>query len=175
MNFLELSKSRYSLRKYSDRPVEEAKIQAVLEAASLAPTGCNNQPQRILVADAPKTLEAIRRCTNYQFGAPVTFVVCYDVNRCWINPEGEPIGAVDAAIVTSHMQLEAVEQGLGTCWVACFDRAKLIKELNIPSNLMPVALLPMGYAADDAKPSPLHSSHRSASTFSWRNAFPENC
>jgi len=171
MDFLKLAKKRYSVRKYSTRPVEQEKIDAVLEAASLAPTGCNNQPQRIMLADDSAVLDKIRKCTAYQFGAPLTFVICYDKNACWINPEGEPIGETDAAIVTTHMQLEAAEQGLGTCWVACFDRPKLCKELSIPANLVPVALLPMGYPADDAKPAHLHDKHRPASAFVTKNKF----
>ncbi|MBR4369958.1 MAG: nitroreductase family protein, partial [Victivallales bacterium] len=83
MNFLQLAKARYSLRKYSDKPVEPEKIDAIMAAASLAPTGCNNQPQRILIVDDPAILDKIRRCTAYQFGAPVTLLVCYDKKACW--------------------------------------------------------------------------------------------
>lgn len=171
MDFLELAEKRYSVRKYSAKPVEQAKVDAVLKAASLAPTGCNFQPQRIMLADDQAVLDKIRKCTSFQFGAPITLVICYDKTKCWINPEGEPIGAIDAAIVTAHMQLEAANLGLGTCWVACFDRAKLCKELNIPQNLVPVALLPLGYPADDAKPAHLHSEHRPASAFVSKNHF----
>ena len=69
MDFLKLAEERYSVRKYSARPVEKEKIEAILKAASLAPTGCNNQPQRILVVDDPAVLERIRKCTTCQFGA----------------------------------------------------------------------------------------------------------
>ena len=61
MNFLQLAKARYSLRKYSDKPVEPEKIDAIMAAASLAPTGCNNQPQRILIVDDPAILDKIRK------------------------------------------------------------------------------------------------------------------
>jgi len=171
MSFLELSEKRFSVRQYSDRPIEREKLDAVLKAASLAPTGCNNQPQRIMVADAPAVLEKLRHCTPCQFNAPVTLVICYDKNVCWYNIEGEPIGAVDASIVTAHMQLEAVEQGLGTCWVACFNREKLQQELDIPENYVPVALLPLGYPAPGASPAPQHSRHRPASDFTTWNKF----
>ncbi len=171
MDFLELAQKRYSVRKYSARPVEQEKIDAVLKAAALAPTGCNNQPQRIMLADNPAVLEKIRGCTAYQFGAPLTFVICYDKNACWINHDGEPIGETDAAIVTTHMQLEAAEIGLGTCWVASFNKAKLRRELSIPDNLIPVALLPIGYPADDARPAHLHDKHRPAAAFVTKNHF----
>ena len=171
MSFTKIAEARYSVRKFASRKVEAEKIEAVLRAASLAPTGCNNQPQRILVAEEPSVLEKIRRCTRYQFGAPVTFVVCYDTESCWINPEGEPIGQVDASIVTSYMQLAAVEEGLGTCWVACFDRESLRRELAMPARFMPVALLPMGYPAEDAEPAPRHFEHRPSRDFTFWNRF----
>jgi len=171
MTFLELARARYSVRKYSSRPIEAEKLDAVLEAAALAPTGCNRQPQRILVVDDPAVLAKIRTCTSYQFGAPVTLVVCYDKTGCWVNPQGEPIGETDASIVTTHMQLAAVEQGLGTCWVACFDRPKLQAALNIPANYVPLALLPIGYPAEDARPSSSHDNHGSPDTFTWKNHF----
>jgi len=171
MSFLDLAKERYSVRKYSSKPVEQEKINAILEAATLAPTGCNKQPQRILLVDDPEKLAKIRLCTPCQFGAPLTFILCYEKGECWINPENEPIGDVDVSIVTAYMQLEAVEQGLGTCWVACFDRAKLQQELNIPANLHPVAVLPMGYPADDAAPSDRHFSRKPPEQFTWKNEY----
>ena len=171
MDFLKLAEERYSVRKYSSRPVEKEKIEAILKAATLAPTGCNNQPQRILVVDDPSVLEKIRKCTTCQFGAPVTFVICYDKDACWVNPEGNGIGVTDASIVTAYMQLAAADQGLGTCWVAYFDAAKLVEELKIPSNFKPVAVLPLGYAADDAKPAHLHFERRQSKEFTWENHF----
>ncbi len=171
MDFLSLAAQRFSVRKFQDRPVEPEKVDALLKAASLAPTGCNKQPQRILVVDDPAVLAKIRKATTCQFGAPLTFVVCYDKKACWINPEGKPIGDVDAAIVTTHIMLEAAEQGLGSCWVAFFQRDALIKELDIPQDYIPVALLPVGYPAPDASPAPQHASHKSSSAFTWKNHF----
>ena len=171
MDFLALARERFSVRNYAPTPVEEEKVKAILEAASLAPTGCNRQPQRLLVVDDPQVLEAIRRCTPCQFHAPLTIVVCYDRHGCWVNPEGEPIGETDAAIVTTHMMLEAASLGLGCCWVAFFDRPKLQQELRIPKELVPVALLPLGYPAPQAKPGEGHFQHRPATDFTWWNHF----
>ena len=172
MSFLEPAARRYSVRKYSDRPVESAKLDSILHAASLAPTGCNFQPQRILLVDDPSLLSRLRKCKACQFGAPATFVVCYDSTRCWRNPAtGEGIGVIDATIVADHMQLEAVEQGLGCCWVASFDRDLLKKELGIPEAYVPVVLIPVGYPAEDSHPSRMHSEHKSAEAFASRNHF----
>ncbi len=171
MDFLSLAAQRFSVRKFLDCPVEPGKVDALLKAASLAPTGCNKQPQRILVVDDPAVLAKIRKATPCQFGAPLTFVVCYDRKNCWINPEGEPIGAVDAAIVATHIMLEAAEQGLGSCWVAFFQRDALVRELSIPQDTIPVALLPVGYPAADALPAPPHANHKPAAAFTWKNHF----
>lgn len=78
---------------------------------------------------------------------------------------------IDATIVADHMQLEAVEQGLGCCWVASFDRDLLKKELGIPEAYVPVVLIPVGYPAEDSHPSRMHSEHKSAEAFASRNHF----
>jgi len=171
MSFLELAKARYSCRKYSAKAVEPEKIETVLAAAAAAPTGCNNQPQRILLVDDPQVLAKIRECTPFQFGAPVTFVLCYDKNACWCNDKGEGIGPIDTTIVMTHIILQAAELGLGTCIVGYYDKDALIKALNIPSNLDPVLLLPMGYPADGTRPSQMHDKRVPASGFVFRNHF----
>ena len=65
MDFMELIKKRYSVRKFQDRIVENEKIQMILEAGRLAPTACNNQPQRILILNSKEALGKIKLCTPY--------------------------------------------------------------------------------------------------------------
>lgn len=65
-------------------------------------------------------------------------------------------GPVDVAIVATHMMLEACEQGLGSCWIGCFDPAKTSSEFNLPENLLPVMMLTVGYAAEGVEPAPKH-------------------
>ena len=161
MDFLTLAKERFSLRKYSSRPVEKAKIDAVLAAAALAPTGCNNQPQRILLVDDTAVLEKIRRCTSYQFGAPITFVVCYDSSFSWHRSfDGQDYGPVDAAIVLTQMMLKIHELGLGSCFVGWFDPAALRRELELPEDVIPVGILPCGFPAADSRPIAMHASRK---------------
>jgi len=156
-SFLELAAARYSLRKYDSRAVEADVLTQVLEAGRLAPTACNNQPQRVMVLTEAAQFEKIDACTRGRFGAPVVLMVCYDKDLCWKRSfDGASSGEIDAAIVTTHMMMAAQDLGLGTCWVMYFDAAKAAELFDLPANLMPAALLPVGYAATDAAPAAGH-------------------
>lgn len=158
---MELFARRYSVRSFAQRPVAQEDVEAILRAGHLAPTGCNNQPQRILVMRSAQAMEKLRRCTRCHFGAPMAMLVCYDECECWRRPyDGRLSGEVDAAIVTTHMMLEACARGVGTTWVMHFNPQKMRQEFNIPSGIDPVALLVMGYPAPDAQPYPGHSQFR---------------
>ncbi len=172
MNFIDLSKKRYSVRKFTDKPVEEELLNKVLEAGRLSPTAVNRQPQRIVVLNEKESLTKIKKCTKYHFDAPVVMIVCYDSDESWKNPfSGTDGGVLDATIVITHMMLEAAESGLGTTFVGYFDPKILIEEFDIPKNLVPVALLPLGYPADDAEPSPSHGSRKEISETVRFNSF----
>ncbi|MDR0914186.1 MAG: nitroreductase family protein [Oscillospiraceae bacterium] len=157
-NFLNLAKSRYSVRKFADKAIPQEVMAQVLEAARIAPTGANAQPQRIKVATSAEDLTKIDACTPCRFGAPAVLLVCYDKTVCWRRKfDGKSCGVSDACIVTTHLMLQAQDLGLGTCWVMHFDPAKATELFNLPENIVPVAMLPIGYIAEDAEPSPMHS------------------
>ena len=78
MNFLELAKERDSCRRFSTKEVEKEKIEKILEAAKLAPTAKNIQPQRILVLTQKEQLEKLKCCTPYGWNAPVIMIIFYD-------------------------------------------------------------------------------------------------
>ena len=162
MTFQELAHARYSVRSFQDRPIAEEHLNLILEAGRVAPTACNFQPQKIYVAksaEAREKLASVCRCT---FGAPVILVVCYDRERDWKNKlmPGYESGETDAAIVCTHMMLQAFELGIGSCWVGYFNPKTVAETLGLPENVTVSALLPMGYPAEDAKPLPLHSQFR---------------
>ena len=162
MTFLELAKKRCSVRAFQDAPIEKEKLDLILEAGRVAPTACNNQPQKIYAAASPEAREklaAVCRCT---FGAPVILVVCYDRSRDWKNPllPGYESGETDAAIVCTHMMLQAAELGIGSCWVGFFNPNEVAQALGLPENVTVSALLPMGYAAENAQPAPMHTQYR---------------
>ena len=172
MNFLELAKERYSVRKFDGRKVEADKVKSILEAGRLAPTAVNYQPQRILVLDDEERLAKLKDCTPYHFHAPLALIVCYDTTTSWKRPyDGKDMGEVDAAIVTTHMMLQIAELGLGTTWVGHFDPVALRSAYAIPEELIPVAILPTGHPAPGAQPSPMHGERLEETETVFYNAF----
>jgi len=156
-DFLTLAKERYSVRKFADQPVTQEDINRILHAGQLAPTGCNNQPQHVFVIQSEEAIAKMRKCTKCHFDAPLGMLVCYDMNQSWKRRyDGADSGWVDASIVTTHMMLEAHAIGVGSCWVMYFDPDALKAEFELPDHLVPVALLVMGYPAEDAQVNPLH-------------------
>ncbi len=158
MDFQQLAKARYSVRKFKPDPVEPEKLAAVLEAGRNAPTAHNNQPQRILVARSPEAVAKVEACHSFHWGAPLTLIVAVDPASAWVRPhDGKNYGEVDTSIAITQMMLQAADLGLGTTFIGMFDPEKLMaafpEEL---AGLVPVGLLPLGYPADGARPSPHH-------------------
>jgi len=162
MDFEQLALARYSLRKFSDQPVEEEKLRLILRAAQAAPTAHNMQPQHILVVKSAGAKERLHRCTPFNFGAPLILVVAYDAQRAWKRTEydNKNHGEIDAAITAAHMMLQAADLGLGTTYVGVFNPEALLTEFPELKGLTPVALLPLGYPAEGAHPSRLHGDRR---------------
>lgn len=160
-DFLALASERYSVRSYTDEPVREEDLHRILQAGFLAPTACNLQPQRVFVLQSKDALEKLRRCTRCHFHCHTALLVCQDRTACWVRKyDGKPSGDIDDAIVTTHMMLEAASLGVGCCWVMHFNPAAVREEFALPDNLEPVAILTMGYPAEDAAPYPGHSAFR---------------
>ena len=162
MTFQELAKNRYSVRSFRETPIEKEHMDLILEAGRVAPTACNFQPQKIYVArsdEAREKLASVCRCT---FGAPVILVVGYDRTRDWKNKLMPDLtsGETDAAIVCTHMMLQAADLGIGSCWVGYFNPEQVAEVLGLPENITVTALLPIGYPAENAAPLPLHSQYR---------------
>lgn len=162
MNFEELIKARYSCRKFKDTPIEKEKIDKILEAALVAPTACNLQPQKILVLTDKEKIKALNeeKCTRYTFDAPLIFVMCADKSKAWTRKYDNLSSAeTDCSIVMTHMMLKATELGLGTTWVMALNPDIARKVLNIPDNLEILSFMPTGYPADDAEVNPLHTKY----------------
>ena len=161
MEFMELAKARFSVRRFSDREVPQEIIEKILTAGHIAPTGCNNQPQRIYVIKSKEGLAKLRECTRCHFDAPLVFAVCFDKRECWTRPyDGKLSGDIDASIVTTHMMLEAAALGIGSCWVMHYRPEALKEMLGLSDEIESTALLVMGYPADDAAPAPGHTELR---------------
>lgn len=172
MNFNDLATRRYSVRKFSAQEVEKEKLEYVLRAGQLAPTAVNFQPQRILVITDRQARAQLRECTSYHFNAPVSFLVCSKTDEAWVRPyDKKNSGEIDCSIVATHMMLAAADIGLGTTWVMYFDPVRVREAFAIPASLEPVALLVMGYPAEDAVPSPKHLQRHSLEETVFYNTF----
>lgn len=147
--FIDLVKKRYSVRNYLDIPVEEEKLNYVLECGRLAPSAANLQPWRVMVvrdADMKQRLAATYNRQWFQ-QAPVVLVICCDHRQSWKRADGKDHADIDAAIIIDHMTLAAAEQGLGTCWICNFDALACRNILELPDYMEPIAYLPVGYPA----------------------------
>lgn len=161
MNFEELSCQRYSLRKFSTKPIEQEKLDMILEAGRKAPTAHNFQPQRFFVLRTPEALEKIDKCTSCHFAPPAVIVVAYDKNEAWNREtDGKNHGEIDAALAVSQIMLQAADLGLGTTYVGMFEPEKILENFPQMEGLTPVALIPIGYPAEGAHPSRLHNDRK---------------
>ena len=153
MNFLKLARKRCSVRQYSDRSVEPEKMDYVLEAARLAPSAVNKQPWRILLIESEEKRQQLQSCYDREWfkQAPLYLIVCGNHEESWKRAEdGKDHVDVDVAILTEHLCLAAAEQGLGTCWVCNFNVARCKQLFDLPDDLEPIVLLPLGYPADES-------------------------
>ena len=165
--FLQLAKERFSVRYYAKTPVEQEKIDAILEAARIAPTAKNLQPFHIYVLKSTEAITKINKLSRCAYEAPVVFIVCYDKSKAWISPfdASDNSGVMDTSIVGTHMMLEATEQGLGSCWVKFFDPKEVAAAFDIPENLTPSFLLDVGYPLKGAAPNKMHFEKREVKDF----------
>lgn len=150
MSFLELAKKRYSVRSYTELKVEKEKLDLILEAGNVAPTGANAQPYRVLVVQKDKGLASIRKTANIH-SAPLALIICSNSKEAWVRSyDGENLSKIDGTIVADHMMIEATELGLGSLWVCNFNPKILRTEFSIPDDLEPLHIIAIGYT--DKKP-----------------------
>lgn len=143
-------RSRRSIREYDPREIEEEKLLRLLESGRLSPSAGNRQERRfIVVRDARKRQLLSEAAKNQRFvaEAPVVIAAC-SVETEYVMACGQPAYPIDTAIAVDHMTLQAVEDGLGTCWIGAFDEKKVKEILSIPDNVRVVQLLTLGYPSD---------------------------
>ena len=122
MEVMEALKGRQSVKSYLPTPVEEEKLQKVLEAGRLAPSSYNSQCRKFIVVTDPAVKKAIHDKAGTQpmiEQAPVVLVLCAtpDTEHEDAMPCGEVKHPIDMALSGAYMMLEAYDQGLGTCWL----------------------------------------------------------
>lgn len=151
MEFAELIQDRYSVRAYKSDPVEDEKLQSVLNAARLAPTACNKQPFRIVVVHTSGKQQELRRIYGADWFStpPIVICVCAIASEAWVRgADSKAHEQIDAAIAMDHLILAAANEGLGTCWICAFDPSAAREVLGLPDGVEPIAFTPLGYPAD---------------------------
>ena len=159
---IEAIAARRSIRKYTPQPVPDALIHTLLESARLAPSGRNTQPWHfIVIRDQQRKEQLVDVCgkQSWMLSAPV-FIACIADPRTRIAPEipltvdelsaHKELKLVlrDTAIGIEHLVLEAVQQGLGTCWVAQFTQEQIRPLLGVPEDRYVVSIVTLGYPAE---------------------------
>ncbi len=157
MNFKELAEKRYSCRKFSDRKVEKELLNQIIDTAIKAPTAVNKQPYKIFLMDSAEAKQNMHKATTCTFGADTFLVVGYKEDEAWVRSfDNRNFADVDASIVATHIMMQISDLGLETTWVGYFD-APLLKQMYPAMNdYNLIAVFPIGYPAEDEKPSPRH-------------------
>lgn len=170
METLAAIRTRRSIRKFSDQPVEPEKLQAVLEAVQQAPSWSNKQCWRLVVVQdqAARTriselsfVESFFAVYGYKSNpaqkalaqAPVVIVACADPLQSG-DLHGEQYYMADVGIATENLMLAAHDLGLGSVFVGVFDEEQLKEMLAIPPDIRIVGLFPLGYPAGEVKGGP---------------------
>ena len=162
MDMLSFSKARYSCRKLSDKAVEPEKIDRIIATALSAPTAKNLQPYKLWLLKSSEAVETFKQACHFTFGAKILIVVGAKPSDAFVRPfDQKNFADIDAAIVATHIMLAIEAEGLNSTWVGYIDTPKLKQLFPSMSEYEIVAAFPIGYAADDAKPSPRHFERRS--------------
>jgi nitroreductase len=154
MDLYEVMKSRYSVRSYLNKPVEQEKLDRILDAARLAPSGSNRQPWKfVVVRDAEMRKKLVSACSNQEFvGQAPVVIAAVGLTPDRIMSCGVPGDPVDVAIALEHVALAATAEGLGTCWVGAFNQDQTRALLGIPANAKVIEVMTLGYPADNLRP-----------------------
>lgn len=154
MEFSELIEKRYSVRAYKPDPVEDDKLQKVIDAARLAPTAANRQAIHFIVVQTEGREAELGRIykADWFVEPPLVICACGVPSENWVRRDGKNYNDVDVAIAMDHLILAAADAGLGTCWIGAFDPQAAREVLDLPEGVEPIAFTPLGYPADEPRP-----------------------
>lgn len=154
MEVLDVIRKRRSIRAYEDKPVPGEVLDRLIEAARIAPSAGGVEDWRfVIVTDGEMRKELAEAATPYGFvaEAPVVIAAC-GVGTDRIMKCGQAACPIDVAIAGEHIILQAVAEGLGTCWIGHFDEPKVASLLGIPAEARVVELITVGYPAEQRGP-----------------------
>ena len=150
MEFFDVIHKRQSIRKWQDKPVERTTLNCIFEAINRAPSAGNFQSYEVYLVKSAERRKALAAATwdhGFIADAPVILAFCSHSSRCQY-PGAETYALEDTAIACTFAMLAVTELGLGAVWIGAFDPDKMAAALGLPTGQVPVALLPIGYAAE---------------------------
>ena len=159
MDFEDIIRRRTAVRKFSDKKLEQEKLDKILEAGRLAPTAKNIQPIKIYVVQSNDGIASIDKASRCRYGVGTVLIICGNREEAYHKGDYSTY-EMDCCIVATHMMLEATNVGVDNIWIESFDEDILREEFDIPNEYIPVCLLPLGYKADDCPINPLHDKRK---------------
>ncbi len=159
MEFFDVVQSRHSIRSFVDKPVEPEKLRQLLEAVNRAPSAGNLQAYEIFVVRNPEQRAALARASlgqGYVASAPVALVFCANPTRSATRygDRGVRLYAIqDATIACTYAMLAATALGMASVWIGAFSDQQVWQAIGSPEGLEPIAILSVGYAAEQREPS----------------------
>jgi len=155
MEFIDVLKTRRSVRKFSDKDISEKLVKEIIELANFSPSAGNVQARAVVVVKDQVTIERIRAVTRglSRFEGKIPFILVILAKPFESAERYEDRGKnlyafQDATILASYIQLIATDKGLSTCWVGSFKETDVEEILNLPKEVTPVAMIPLGYASE---------------------------
>jgi nitroreductase len=146
---------RRSIRKYLPAAVEEEVLMRILEAGRKAPTSRNAQQWRIIIVNDPglkaRIVDEASPHQPFLKEAPILLVACGE-NTEHVMKCGHPAYLIDVSIVLDHISLQAVREGLGTCWIGSFFQEPVKRLLKIPGHAQVVEMMSLGYPDQNPPP-----------------------
>jgi nitroreductase len=158
LDVLEAVRYRRSIRNYTDETVSEKDVETLLDSARYAPSAGNIQPwEFVVVRSTERKGKLSEGALNQNFiqNASVVIVVCAEINRSNMRNghRRETFYSIqDTAAATQNIHLTAQKLGLATCWVGAFNNQEIAKAVNAPKNIMPVAIIPIGFTSSRPMP-----------------------
>ncbi len=163
MTFQELINKRQSVRKYQAKPVEQEKIELIVEAVRIAPSASNSQPWKLIIVDEPELKDKVAQSTfsktisfnKFAVQAPVLAVLVIEKAKLITQIGGRikniEYPQIDIGIAAEHFCLQAAELGLGTCMIGWFNEDKIKQLLHIPEKRKIGLVITLGYPTEGYK------------------------
>lgn len=160
---LDLIKSRQSDRKYSNKPVEQEKLDRIIEAGRMAPSACNAQPWKFIVVTDPDLVSELAKAASapllgmntFVAQAPVQIVIVREkpnlTSKIGASIKDKDYSLIDIGIASENICLQAKAEGIGSCMLGWFDELRVKKLLGVPKTKRVELIITLGYSLSDQR------------------------